>query len=160
MRSGIFLLLGTNLGDRLSNLAAARRLIHVQIGPITRSSSIYETAAWGNTDQPTFYNQVIVVDSALAPQPLLAEALSIEHRLGRVREEKWGPRLMDIDILFYDSLIVNEASLNIPHVGVPNRRFVLEPLNEIAPDLLHPGLHKRVRELLKVCEDTSSVKKL
>ncbi len=160
MRSGIFLLLGTNLGDRLSNLAAARTFIQTQVGPIQKESSIYETAAWGKTDQPAFYNQAIVVDTSLSPQELINKVLSIEHELGRVREEKWGPRLIDIDILFHNDLIVNESSLKIPHIGIPDRRFVLEPLNEIAPDFFHPGLHKSVNELLRMCNDPSTVQRL
>jgi 2-amino-4-hydroxy-6-hydroxymethyldihydropteridine diphosphokinase len=160
MRSGIFLLLGTNLGDRMSNLARARMLIESAIGQISRTSSVFETAAWGKTDQPSFYNQVITIDTHDDPQQLLAKILSLELTMGRVREEKWGPRLIDIDILFFNDLIVNEVNLGIPHIGIPERRFVLEPLNEIAPDFFHPGLRKTVRELLQSCNDPSFVKKL
>jgi 2-amino-4-hydroxy-6-hydroxymethyldihydropteridine diphosphokinase len=160
MRSGIFLLLGTNLGDRMSNLAGARRLIESFVGPIAKVSSVFETEAWGKTDQPSFYNQVIVIDTPNGPQQLLAKILSLEQSMGRVREEKWGPRVIDIDILFFNDLIVNDDNLSIPHIGIPERRFVLEPLNEIAPDFFHPGLRKTVRELLQSCNDLSSVKKL
>jgi 2-amino-4-hydroxy-6-hydroxymethyldihydropteridine diphosphokinase len=160
MSSGIFLLLGTNLGDRMNNLANARLLIESFVGRISRASSVFETAAWGKTDQPSFYNQVIVIDTSDAPQQLLAKILSLEHSMGRVREEKWGPRVIDVDILFFNDLIVNDVNLSIPHIGIPGRRFVLEPLNEIAPDFFHPGLRKTVRELLQSCNDPSSVKKL
>jgi 2-amino-4-hydroxy-6-hydroxymethyldihydropteridine diphosphokinase len=160
MRSGIFLLLGTNLGDRMSNLAKARMLIGSAAGQILSASSVFETAAWGKTDQPSFYNQVVVIDTPDDPQQLFTKILSLELTMGRVREEKWGPRLIDIDILFFNDLIVDDVNLKIPHVGIPYRRFVLEPLNEIAPDLFHPGLRKTIRELLQTCTDPSPVKKL
>jgi 2-amino-4-hydroxy-6-hydroxymethyldihydropteridine diphosphokinase len=160
MRSGIFLLLGTNLGDRLSNLATARHYVTTEAGPIEESSAIFETAAWGKTDQPSFYNQVINISTALNPRQLLTTILSIEHTMGRVREEKWGPRIIDIDILLYQNLLIDEPDLTIPHIGLPDRRFVLEPLNEIAPDLVHPGLHITVNDMLQTCNDPSQVNKL
>lgn len=160
MRSGIFLLLGTNLGDRLSHLATVRTHLEAEVGPVIKSSAIFETAAWGKTDQPSFFNQVVIVSTQQDPRQLLTTILNIEHRMGRVREEKWGPRIIDIDILFYHNLLVNEADLTIPHVGIPDRRFVLEPLNEIAPDLLHPGLHMTINQLLQACDDPSQVNKL
>lgn len=160
MRSGIFLLLGTNLGDRLKNLVAARTLIIKEVGPIIESSGVYETAAWGKVDQASFYNQVIKVETNEDPQHLLAQILDIEQRMGRVRDEKWGPRIIDIDILFYHDLLINDLNLIVPHIGLPDRRFVLEPLNEIAPDLFHPGLQKTVRELLQACSDSSQVERL
>lgn len=160
MSNGIFLLLGSNLGDRPGNLARARDLIRDSVGPITVASGVYETAAWGKTDQPSFFNQVIMVNTTLSPVQLLTHVLSIEHEMGRVRHEKWGPRLIDIDVLFYNNLMVSEPDLAIPHPGIPRRRFVLEPLNEIAPDFFHPGLHKTVHQLLQACSDSSNVMRL
>ncbi len=160
MRSGIFLLLGTNLGDKSGNLAGARAAIATGAGKIVAASAIYETSAWGKVDQPSFFNQVVAIDTQLDPQRLLDRILAIEVALGRVRDEKWGPRIIDIDILFYDQHVVNDPNLTIPHIGIPDRRFVLEPLNEIAPDFFHPRLHQTVGELLRNCSDPLPVKKL
>lgn len=160
MRSGIFLLLGTNLGDKAGNLANARAALSTDVGKIAAASAIYETGAWGRVDQPSFYNQVVVINTQLDPEKLLEKILTIERELGRVRDAKWGPRIIDIDILFYDDEVVNTPSLTIPHIGIPDRRFVLEPLNEIAPDLFHPRLHQTVGELLQNCSDPLPVKKL
>jgi len=156
MEGGIFLLLGTNLGDRLSNLEEAI----TRIGSVTRRSSVYETGAWGKTEQPEFLNQVIEIKSDLDPRELLLKILDIEIAMGRVRVEKWGTRLIDIDILFYRNEIIDEAELKIPHPQIQNRRFTLEPLNELAPDLEHPILKKTIRQLLDECNDPLPVKRL
>jgi len=156
MEGGIFLLLGTNLGDRLSNLEEAI----TRIGSVTRRSSVYETGAWGKTEQPEFLNQVIEIKSDLDPRELLQKILDIEIAMGRVRVEKWGTRLIDIDILFYRNEIIDEAELIIPHPQIQNRRFTLEPLNELAPDLEHPILKKTIRQLLDECNDPLPVKRL
>jgi 2-amino-4-hydroxy-6-hydroxymethyldihydropteridine diphosphokinase len=122
MKSGIFLLLGSNQGDSRGNLSRAREAIQTLIGPIVTTSSFYRTAAWGKTNQPDFYNQVIQIDTVLEPHTLLDRILNIEYRLGRIRKEKWGPRIIDIDILFYHDKINNTADLILPHPGIPIRR--------------------------------------
>ncbi len=156
----IFILLGSNLGDRLENLAHARQEIGRLAGQIITTSSIYKTAAWGNEQQPDFYNQVIKVRSALSPEELLVHVLEIEKKAGRVRNEKWGPRILDIDILFYGDLILSSDLLTIPHPEIPNRKFTLLPLAEIAPDFTHPVNRKTNNQLLTECTDVLSVEKL
>jgi 2-amino-4-hydroxy-6-hydroxymethyldihydropteridine diphosphokinase len=160
MKSGIFLLLGSNQGDSRGNLSRAREALQTLIGPIVTTSSLYRTAAWGKTNQPDFYNQVIQIDTALEPHTLLDKILNIEQRLGRIRKEKWGPRIIDIDILFYHDKINNTTDLILPHPGIPIRRFTLVPLDEIAPELYHPVLKKQIRTLLKECSDLSEVEKV
>jgi 2-amino-4-hydroxy-6-hydroxymethyldihydropteridine diphosphokinase len=160
MNSGIFLLLGTNLGDRMINLSLACEHIASRIGKVLAVSSIYQTAAWGKTDQPDFYNQVIRVDTALPPHELLKTILNIELLMGRVRTERWGTRTIDIDILFYNDLQLNEPDLVIPHPGIPQRRFTLEPLAEIAGNFLHPASGKSIDTVLKECPDESVVSKI
>jgi 2-amino-4-hydroxy-6-hydroxymethyldihydropteridine diphosphokinase len=153
MDTNVFLLLGTNEGDRQKNLENARNALKTRVGPIVRQSSVYRTAAWGNTSQPDFYNQVIELKTGYHPFDLLEITLSIEHELGRVRFEKWGPRTIDIDILFYADHVITTEHLQIPHPAITERRFTLIPLNEIAPDLIHPVLQKPVSLLLEECQD-------
>lgn len=153
MENGIFLLLGTNQGDRSRNLTAAKQLIEERAGKIVRFSSVYRTAAWGNHDQPEFYNQAIDVSTGLSPQQLLTHILEIELELGRRRLEKWGPRIIDIDILFFHQQVINDSNLTVPHPRMPERRFALAPLAEIAPTFHHPVLHKDVSTLLHECKD-------
>ena len=129
--NGIYIGLGTNLGDRNSNLNKAIELISLQIGSVLKESTVHETKPWGKTDQPNFLNMVIKIETKLTPQQLLEKCLSIENEIGRVREEKWGPRLIDIDILYYNNEIINEENLIIPHPFIQEREFVLKPLNEI-----------------------------
>jgi 2-amino-4-hydroxy-6-hydroxymethyldihydropteridine diphosphokinase len=159
MKSEVFLLLGTNLGNTRMNLERARIYIK-NIGNIVTESSVYRTKAWGKTDQPDFYNQVLGIITSIEPEELLQKVLSIESEIGRERKEKWGPRIIDIDILFYENRIVELENLFIPHPGIPSRRFVLEPLAEIAPDFIHPLLKKNIRTLLKECPDILEVEKL
>ena len=153
----IFLLLGGNLGDRAANLARARRHLQITCGPILKASAIYTTAAWGVTDQPDFLNQALLIESDLAPKALLQTVLRIEQEIGRVRLQKWGARTIDIDILFYDNIIIQTPDLVIPHPELQNRRFVLAPLAEIAGGLIHPLLNSSILELLHTCPDTSAV---
>ncbi|MEO8150488.1 MAG: 2-amino-4-hydroxy-6-hydroxymethyldihydropteridine diphosphokinase [Bacteroidia bacterium] len=155
----VFLLLGSNLGNRLQHFADADLFLEQQIGAITKSSSIYETAPWGFTEQPEFLNKVIEVKTKLTPQEVLQKILTIEIKLGRARNEKWHERIIDIDILFYDDLIIHEDNLKIPHPHLHERRFTLEPLNEIAHQLIHPLLKKNIAELIFECADNSSVEK-
>lgn len=156
MDGGIYLLLGSNMDNRLSNLEEAK----TQLGGVIASSSIYITAAWGNEKQPDFYNQVIKIDSKLSPQALLEDILKVEKNIGRVRLEKWGPRIIDIDILFYKADIINTSTLTIPHPEIQNRRFALTPLAELAPSLVHPVLKKTVVQLLEECKDPLPVTRL
>ncbi|WP_316765439.1 2-amino-4-hydroxy-6-hydroxymethyldihydropteridine diphosphokinase [Pedobacter frigiditerrae] len=156
-----YLLLGSNLGDRESYLNNALKLIAEEVGEIKSKSSIYETAAWGKTDQPGFLNLAVEIETSLTPLALLKTVLKIEESLGRVREERWGARLIDIDIILYGSEIISITDeLQIPHPEMENRKFVMEPLAEIAPDLIHPLLHKSVSEILTSLKDTLSVSKI
>ena len=157
--SKAYLLTGGNLGDRKENLSKAIELINEQCGRVTRSSSLYETAAWGITDQPSFLNQALEVSTSLNAKQLMRRILKVEKIMGRVRKEKFGPRIIDIDILFFENEIHDLSFLKIPHPELQNRRFVLVPLVEIDPELLHPVLKKTVAELLEECPDNLEVKK-
>jgi 2-amino-4-hydroxy-6-hydroxymethyldihydropteridine diphosphokinase len=154
-----YLLIGGNMGNREQNLGRAVELLKLA-GKVKNLSGLYETAAWGKTDQPSFLNQAVLLATALKARQLLEAVLHIEEQMGRKREEKYGPRIIDIDILFYDSAIISEPGLIIPHPEMQNRRFALEPMNEIAPRLLHPQLKKTVAALLKECPDKLEVHKL
>jgi 2-amino-4-hydroxy-6-hydroxymethyldihydropteridine diphosphokinase len=154
-----FLLTGANLGNREENLAKARTLLGQQCGTITSTSSIYETAAWGNTDQPAFLNQALELQTDLNARQLIRRILKIEKTMGRIREEKYGPRIIDIDILLFNEEKYNYHFLKLPHPEMQNRRFALLPLVEIAPGILHPVLKKTIAELLAECKDELEVKK-
>jgi len=154
-----FILTGGNQGDRLQNLARASAEIE-KLGRVLAISSIYETAAWGKTDQPDFLNQVIQLETGLSPQQLMHSLLEIESNMGRKRLEKYDPRTIDLDILYYEDEIIDEPGLMIPHPRIQLRRFVLEPLYEIAPSFLHPVFHKTTYQLLLDCPDPLPVKKL
>lgn len=156
----VYLLLGSNLGDRALLLENAISMIGNEIGEVFARSSIYETAAWGKTDQPSFLNLALGVKSLLSPMELLSGVLAIEKKLGRVRDEKWGARLIDIDVILYSNEVINLGeTLKIPHVEMQNRKFVLQPLAEIAADELHPVLKKTVLEMLENLNDTLLVAK-
>jgi 2-amino-4-hydroxy-6-hydroxymethyldihydropteridine diphosphokinase len=155
----VYLLLGSNLGDRLFLLKQAAGYIETQAGTIVQYSSIYETKSWGKTDEPDYLNQVLLINTMLQPHELLAKLLEIELLLGRKREEKWGSRTMDIDILFYDDMIINEPGLTVPHPQLHNRRFTLEPLVELAPNFIHPVLQKALKKLKDDLQDELQVKK-
>ena len=156
-RETVYLLLGSNLGDRLQVIDAAKDLIKHQIGEIASSSSVYETAPWGVVEQPAFLNQIIIVKTGKAPEEVLRIILDIEHELGRVRYERWGARVIDIDILYFDDLILDTARLTIPHPRLHERRFTLAPLAEIAPNFIHPVLNKSSEQLMAECTDISKV---
>jgi 2-amino-4-hydroxy-6-hydroxymethyldihydropteridine diphosphokinase len=155
-----YLLTGGNIGDPKKNLAHARTQIAAHCGHILHSSSLYETAAWGKKDQPAFINQALEIETTLLPQELLQKLLDIEKMNGRIRQEKYGPRTLDIDILLYDDRVIREPLLTIPHPELQNRRFALAPLAEIAPLLVHPVFDKTIRQLLEECADMSAVRKL
>jgi len=156
----IYLLLGSNMGNSEQLLQEACNHIEKNIGLIDRKSHLYQTAAWGNTDQPDFLNQVIIVHSKLSALKTMEAILEIEKAMGRIRTEKNAPRIIDIDILFYANKIFHEPHLTVPHPALALRRFVLVPLVEISPSLLHPVLHKNKQELLAECPDKLDVKKI
>jgi 2-amino-4-hydroxy-6-hydroxymethyldihydropteridine diphosphokinase len=157
-RNKAYLLTGGNMGNRAGHLREAEKNISLSCGKILRKSSLYETAAWGKTDEPNFLNQVLSIDTGLEAVELMDKLLSIEVKMGRTRNEKYGARIIDIDILFFASEIVNTPTLTLPHPEIQNRRFVLTPMNEIAPDFVHPVLLKKISTLLKECGDNLDVK--
>lgn len=154
---GIYLLAGSNLGDRYNNLQNAIHLIHNHIGTITEKSAIYESEAWGETDQPDFFNQIIVVDTKLSHEALLQVLQKIEKTMGKNKIGKWRERLIDLDILYYRNRIVRTNQLTIPHPEIQNRNFVLLPMNEMAGEDLHPLLLKSHQQLLQESPDPLKV---
>ena len=140
--------LGTNLGDRQKNLQQALELLNQQGVEVIRCSSIRETAPYGVTDQPDFLNCVCEVTTELMPLELLRLLLKLELDMGRVRLRHWGERCIDLDLLFYEQEIMDTPELKLPHPDLQNRDFVLEPLCELAPEFIHPVLHKTIRRLL------------
>ncbi len=155
----VYLLLGSNIGNSKTSLAKAITQIEKQIGTITRLSSLYTTAAWGNTRQPDFLNRIIIVKTALSALQTMQTILVIEEEMGRIRTVKNAPRIIDIDILFFNKEIIELEQLSIPHPQIQNRRFVLVPLNQLSPNLMHPVLKSSVHQLLLYCPDRLNVKK-
>ncbi len=149
----LFILLGANLGDRANTFAQARHWLSQQVGAIVRQSGLYESASWGVADQPPYLNQVVQLTTTLSPEAVLDQTQAIERKLGRVRQEKWGSRLIDIDLLFYGDLVRQSDTLTLPHPWLHLRRFTLQPLADIAPDFQHPVLGQSVRNLLAECPD-------
>jgi 2-amino-4-hydroxy-6-hydroxymethyldihydropteridine diphosphokinase len=154
-----YLLIGSNMGNRQEVLQKARKMIEDSCGVIEQQSAIYLTAAWGLEAQADFLNQVLRIDTKLDAQLLLRKVQAIEVELGRERSILYGPRIIDIDILFFNDEIINEENLVIPHPQIQNRRFVLVPLAEITPALVHPVLQKTVVQLLAECPDKLAVQK-
>jgi 2-amino-4-hydroxy-6-hydroxymethyldihydropteridine diphosphokinase len=154
-----FLLIGGNMGDRLANLTSAREAIQARCGKITAASALYETAAWGLHDQPSFLNQALQVQTFSKPHVLLQALLQVEQSLGRIRQKKYGPRLIDIDILLYGDVVLDTPDLKIPHPELPNRRFALTCLADIAAGVVHPLFQKSIRQLLHECADPLAVHK-
>lgn len=155
----VYLLLGSNMGDSEQLLIVATNMIEKNIGKLTTSSVIYKTAAWGKEDQPDFLNQIIIVSSSLSSSTLLKKIFVIEKEMGRVRTTKNAARVIDIDMLFFNDEIIQTENLTVPHKQIQNRKFVLVPLAEIAPDFIHPVLKKSSLELLSICSDKLNVQK-
>ena len=153
----VYLLLGTNEGDRLRNLQKATKLIEERIGRIAAISSLYETEAWGGIEQGSFLNQAMSAETALPPEELLVRLKAIEQDTGRVSTLRWGPRIIDIDILLLDDIAYQSPTLNIPHLHLAERRFALVPLAEIAGKIVHPVSHTNITEMLAVCPDKMEV---
>lgn len=156
----VFLLTGGNLGDRFLNLQHAKEMVQETCGRLVKESSLYKTAAWGFTEQPDFYNQALQLKTELSAEKIMQALLTIEEKMGRMRNIKMGPRIIDIDILLMNDFIINSPLVTIPHPRLAERRFALTPLNEIAPNVVHPVLHKKIKELLAECNDNLPVYKI
>ena len=153
----VFLSLGSNVGDRIHNLSLGRSKLFNEVGKIINNSKIYESEPWGFKFQANFLNQIIIIETYLESKEVLKHILSIEKKLGRIRKEKWAPRIIDIDILFFNNDIINSKNLVIPHPLIQNRNFILVPLNEIAKNYVHPGTNKTMSQLLKLSKDKLNV---
>ena len=153
------LLIGGNLGNRTGHLKQAVEQINKLVGKVDNISALYETAAWGVTEQPDYLNQGLVVSTEMDAITLLHTVLEIERNIGRIRQQKWGARVIDIDIIFYNNDIINLPELKIPHPQLQFRQFVLTPLQEIIPEWQHPVLHKTISTLQEQCTDPLPAKK-
>lgn len=153
----VYLQLGSNIGERLDNLNQSIKIITERIGNVLEKSSVYESTPWGVENQRNFLNQVIFVKSNFDPYTILDLVLQIEKDMGRIRIEKWGERIIDIDILFIDDLIIESENLCIPHEFIARRKFVLQPMFEIAAGFIHPKLNKTISQLLEECIDDEKV---
>lgn len=151
----VYIGIGSNLGNREENCLNSIRLIEERDIRVLKRSSLYETEPWGVEDQPMFINMAIEAETELSPLELLRVLKSIEKSMGRVQTERWGPRIIDLDILFYNNLILETPELTIPHPYIKERPFVLIPLSEIAPEFEHPVLKKRIKELLNIIKEQS-----
>jgi 2-amino-4-hydroxy-6-hydroxymethyldihydropteridine diphosphokinase len=157
--NGIYLLLGSNLGDRLANFQRAIDVLKQKGVRILRYSPVYETVPWGIRDQPNFLNAVIEVQTEATPQELLQMCLDTEIDLGRIRRQKWGARIIDIDVLLFHSLVLNESNLIIPHPGVTTRRFTLLPLCEMISNEVYPGTQLTFADMMTLLPDEGDCQK-
>jgi 2-amino-4-hydroxy-6-hydroxymethyldihydropteridine diphosphokinase len=155
--TNVYLLIGSNVGNREKNLEKAIDEIEKGIGAIDKKSKIYSTEPWGEKDQDDFLNQALSIKSKLKPKAILKKIAEIEKKIGREETFKWGPREIDIDILFYGDELISEIDLTVPHPFLHERRFTLIPLSEIAPELYHPIIGASIIDLLVECEDQSEV---
>jgi 2-amino-4-hydroxy-6-hydroxymethyldihydropteridine diphosphokinase len=156
----VYLLLGSNLGNRKLFMQKAIAMVESEIAPVVKASSVYETQSWGKTNAPDYLNQVIQLQTDLPAGVILQKILEIELALGRKREEKWGSRTIDIDILFYGDELIEEEGLTIPHPEMHKRRFTLEPMSEVNKNFKHPGCEKTILQLKNELGDHLIVKKL
>ena len=157
MVTQLFLSLGGNLGNTREIFEGAYPLIEKNIGKISVYSSIYQTEAWGPIPQADFLNQVVLVSTVLKPEACLTELLEIERHFGRERKARWGPRTLDLDILFYADIVIAESDLSIPHPRIAERKFILTPMVEIAPSFEDPTTGLSMSALLQNCPDNSQV---
>lgn len=149
--------LGSNVGNRLTHLTRAIHSISKELGPVQKISKIYTTEAWGLTNQASFLNVALNINTAYKPRFILDSIHKFEKKIGRHRDQKWGPRIIDIDIITYGSQIIENDILKIPHCHMHNRNFVLVPLKDIIPEWNHPILKKSISQLLRDCVDDSDV---
>jgi 2-amino-4-hydroxy-6-hydroxymethyldihydropteridine diphosphokinase len=156
----VYILTGGNIGDTRGYLRLAVEYIQQMVGEVIQQSSLYCTAAWGKVDQADFINQVLVVETSLSAPACMESLLFIEEKMGRKRLEKYGPRIIDLDILLFDQEIHDTSLVQIPHPALPKRRFALTPLAEIAGELMHPITLKTITEMLVLCPDSSPVYKM
>lgn len=152
------LLFGSNLGDRTLHIQRAMKSVQDEVGKAEKISSIYETEPWGVSDQPNYLNAAMIIHTHLSPQQLLSLLKRIEMEEGRVDQKKYASRTLDIDILFYDDLVLNSKEVTIPHPKLHLRKFALVPLAELGMNLIHPTLNKSIDELLKECPDQLEVR--
>lgn len=152
--------LGSNIGLRNQHLRRARALLAQYLGTEKKASAVYETSAWGIEDQNDFLNQAVCFRTKKSPEAVLEIALAVEEQMGRRRIQKWGERIIDIDIIFYDDQVVHTENLQLPHPWMQERRFVLVPVAEIAAKWKHPLLKKKVEKLLKACTDKGLVQRV
>ena len=156
-----YIAIGSNMESPAENCRRAMERLDAHPAlSVSARSSLYRSEPFGKTDQDWFVNAVVRIDTSLSPEELLQTCLSIEREMGRTRSEKWGPRIIDLDILFYDDLIIKREGLEIPHPGIPERSFVLVPMSEIAPDCIHPQLNKPVKTLLQEIEKPKQVQRM
>ena len=156
-----YLSLGSNMGDCVWTMQEALEMIDQLEGTtVKKVSSFYQTRAWGITDQPDFVNAAAEISTKLPAEMLMNDLLDIENRLGRVRRERWGPRVIDIDLLLFDNLTLFSEKLHVPHPEFHKRKFVLVPLCEIAPEIIHPGFNKNILQLLGLCADETAIARL
>jgi 2-amino-4-hydroxy-6-hydroxymethyldihydropteridine diphosphokinase len=153
------LLLGTNMGNRCDYLRFALEMIQERAGIICDISPVYETAAWGFTNQHDFLNQALLVQTSWQPEQLLTILQDIEKQAGRQRLVHWGPRTLDIDIIAIDNLIIQSEKLTIPHPAMGQRKFVLQPLTDLVPDWIHPTIGLTYAQLLHLCDDSTAIKR-